>query len=714
MPSIIGDLHGLALYSWVFTAYMMASAVTVPIYGKPSDSYGRKPFYVTGLVLFMVGSAISGQAHTMMQLVLARAGQGLGAGAMLSMPRATIGDIFTPRERGRWMGVIGGVFGLASIIGPTLGGWITDTLGWRWVFYINLPIAAVALVMVLISLPKVRSEHRAHLDWTGISLLVVGLLPILLGFTWAGTRYPWASWQIVALFVGGALVLLGFVFVELRVPDAVLAPTLFKNRTFTSPIIVQLLVSMGLFGAFMYLPLYTQGVLGLSAAQSGAVMTPMMIAFIVSSIVGGQLLTRTGRYKTQAYITAAIMIVGMYLLMRMTASTSYFTVIRNVVVLGLGVGALMPLLNVAVQNAFPYRIMGMVNSTQQFASSLGGVIAAPILGTLMTKTFTHRLPTLLSTPLKRSLASLPPALRSQVSNPEPLTSSSAQNFLRLQFQKVGHSGVALYNAFIHAVRVAFTGGMHDMFFAGLLFAIAAFIGTFFLKEVPLKSQDYFENASSAGDADEPETPAVLTIASAVGSGATEIAEKLSERLNMPLTRPMSEGPDRGTLMNQELAVALDAEGDSEEGHLMTTIAHILTLSGVNVPLAPNEVREEEALQRHLEQTILDASKQSAILVGYLPSLLLETRLKTFHVYLKSELEIRVQRVANRRAIPANTAKALIDKIERVRKAFVHQCYAKNPEDLTLNDLVVDATLWPEEKVIDFIVAAYQQRRRVNP
>ncbi len=491
MPTIIGDLRGLNLYAWVFTAYMMASSVTVPIYGKMSDVYGRKPFYLFGLIAFMVGSAVSGLSHSMMALILSRAGQGIGAGAMMSMPRATIGDIFNPRERGRWMGIIGGVFGLASIIGPALGGWITDNFGWRWVFYINLPIALIALVLVWIFLPTVRTEHKAVPDLLGSLILVAGLLAVLLGFTWAGSKYPWGSWQILTLFIVGGLVLAAFAIYESRIENPVLSPVLFKNPIFTSSMVVGLMVSMGLFGSLMFLPLFVQGVIGLSASGSGVVLTPMMLSFIVGSIVGGQLISRTGRYKLQAHVSAGIMILGMYLLTRMNASTGYGTVVINMIVLGLGVGTLMPLLNVAVQNAFPYQILGMVNSTQQFVSSLGGVIASPILGSLMTGTFTRELPRQLSPGLKALIAKLPTAIRVQLLNPQALATASAQRALAAKFTHIP-GGQLLYRNFLHAFKVALSMGIVDLFKLGLAFSVVALIGTFFLREVKLKKDEFFQ------------------------------------------------------------------------------------------------------------------------------------------------------------------------------------------------------------------------------
>jgi EmrB/QacA subfamily drug resistance transporter len=502
MPTIIGALHGLSLYAWVFTAYMMAAAVTVPIYGKLSDVYGRKPFYIFGLAIFMVGSAISGQAHTMLELVLARAGQGIGAGAMMSMPRATIGDIFNPRERGRWMGVIGAVFGLASIIGPTLGGWITDSFGWQWVFYINLPIAAVAIAMVWRYLPTVRTPHAARPDYVGSGILVVGLMAILLGFTWAGSQYAWGSWQILGLFAFGVATSVLFVLHERRTADPILAPDLFRNEIFTSSLVVGLLMAMGMFGALSFLPLFVQGALGVSAAASGAILTPMMIAFIGGSVVGGQVLTRLGHYKLPAHVAALFMVAGMYLLTRMTAATTLTTVVINVVILGVGIGALMPLLNVAVQNAFPYRIMGTVNATQQFVQSLGGVIAIPVLGTIMISTFNRQLPRHLPTTLGAALAHLSPAARTALGNPETLTTSAAQSALKGDFSHFGAAGLTLYHQFLNAVHLSLADGIHGMFEVGLMLSVGAFLGTFFLREVRLKQDEFFRRADGEDATDD--------------------------------------------------------------------------------------------------------------------------------------------------------------------------------------------------------------------
>jgi EmrB/QacA subfamily drug resistance transporter len=490
MPTIVGNLHGLNLYSWVFTAYMMASSVTIPIYGKLSDVFGRKPFYLFGLIMFGIGSAVSGQAHSMIELVWARAFQGIGAGAMMSMPRATVGDIFTPQERGKWMGVMMAVFGLSSIIGPALGGWITDTFSWRWVFYINLPFAVLAIIGVIVTLPKVRTEHQVKIDWLGSLILVVGLIPILLGFTWAGTKYAWGSPTELTLFIGGVIFLVLFVLWERKAPDPLLSPSLFKNRIFSTSLILGVLIGMTMFGSLMFLPIYVQGVIGLNAQSSGWVMSPMMLGFIFGSVVSGQVMSKTGRYKYLAWLSGAVIVVGSLLLNRMDIHTTWTTIVINMIVLGLGIGSLMPLMNMVVQNAFPYKMMGTVNSTQQFVSSLGGVIASPIFGSILNKAFTQKFNETLPASLgqfKSKLAGL---------NPQALLTSQAQKSISAAFTKFGAAGHQMYLQLMDSVKISLTYGIQHLFEVGLVFACLSFIGTFFLPEVKLKGKEYFQSENS--------------------------------------------------------------------------------------------------------------------------------------------------------------------------------------------------------------------------
>lgn len=486
IPTIVSKLQGFSLYAWIFSAYMMTASVTVPIYGKLSDVYGRKPFYIFGLVMFGIGSAICGQAHTMMELVIARGIQGIGAGAMMSMPRATIGDIFNPKERGRWMGLMGSIFGLSSIIGPTLGGWITDSFQWRWVFYVNLPFAVLAILGVLISLPKVRAKERVKVDWLGTVLLIVGLVPILLGFTWAGSKYNWGSPVELTLFIGGIIVLILFLITERKAKTPIIAPELFNNRIFSTSLILGMFVAMSMFGTIMFLPLFMQGVLALNAQNSGLLMSPMMISFIGGAVITGQLMSRTGKYKIVSHIGGAFVLVGMILFLQLNMNTSYIVLVINMVLMGLGIGSLMPLLNTAVQNAFPYKQMGTVNATQQFVRSLGGVIAAPIFGSILNHTFQNRIVKELPSNLKQISGKLSNA------DPQKLLTKQAQQAMAKQFDKFGAAGKTMFHQFLHAVKVSLTAGMHHLFILGFIFSILLFIGTFFLPEVSLRGEEYYQ------------------------------------------------------------------------------------------------------------------------------------------------------------------------------------------------------------------------------
>ena len=495
MPVIISELKGFNLYAWVFTGYILATSVTVPLYGRLSDMYGRKPFYIFGFLVFLVGSAVAGMSTSIQMLIFARAFQGVGAGAMMSMPRATIGDIFNPRERGRWMGMIMGVFGLSTIIGPALGGWITDHWSWHWVFYINMPVALIALGMVMYALPTVRTDHRHHIDWWGSVTLAAFLVPVLLAVTWGGSTYAWGSVQEIGLFAFSAVMLASFLLIERRAQEPIIALEFFKNPTFSSAMIVTLMVAMSMFAVMLVLPIYVQGVLGMNAENSGYLMTPMMLSFIVASIVGGQLITRTGKYKALVFVGGLAMVLGSLLLTRLAVSSHWSDVVVDMIVLGLGIGALMPAMGVIVQNIFPYRVMGAVNAPQQMGNSLGGAIASPILGTVLAASFARLLPERLPSSLSRMFATLSPAQRKAFSDPQGIISVPGQNAIHQQFRALGPQGEALFRTFIHAVRSALTSSIVELFWVGVIFSALALLGTFLIREIQLKQNEFFREGS---------------------------------------------------------------------------------------------------------------------------------------------------------------------------------------------------------------------------
>src|SRR6266516_2959709 len=483
LPRIVANLGGLEHYAWVVTAYLLASTVTVPIYGKLSDIYGRRLFFIGGMVIFLIGSALAGTSQDMTQLIIYRFIQGLGAGGMMPLALAIIGDIFSPAERGKWQGLFVAVFGFASIVGPTLGGWITDNWGWRWVFYVNMPVGIIAIVTAGFVLPKMIIKRKHIIDYLGAFTLVAGTIPLLLAFSWAGTQYAWGSWQIISLFTFSVVMLIIFVLIEMRAVEPIISPRLFKNSIFLVSVIATFLVSAAMFGAILYLPLFVQGVLGDSATNSGVVLTPLMLGFMVSSIVGGQLLSRTGRYKILAMCGFAVAAVGMFLLSRMTTTTVEGEVIRNMIITGLGIGVMMSLFTIVVQNAFPYRQLGEVTAGITFFRSIGSTMGVAVMVAIMTNTFQSELQSNMPSILKR----LVPASRlAQLQNPQLLLAPDVVVRIQHSFAAFGAQGIVLFHQLIEAIRVSLATAITDVFFLVFIIMLLGLFVTLFLREIPLR------------------------------------------------------------------------------------------------------------------------------------------------------------------------------------------------------------------------------------
>jgi EmrB/QacA subfamily drug resistance transporter len=486
MPRVIAQLHGFEQYAWVATAYLLTSTAGMPIYGKLSDLVGRKRIFLTGILVFLLGSALCGAAQTMMQLILFRGLQGIGAGALVPVAAAVIGDIFSPRERGKWQGVVGAVWGLAVLIGPTLGGWITDTFSWRWIFYVNLPVGLAALVVLSINMPSVRRSGAArNVDVLGAVLLVAGIVPLVLALTWAGHVYPWRSAPIVALFSGAVLVLVAFVLHELRSPEPILQPRLFRNRVFTVCVLATVLISAGLFGTLYFAPLFIQGVIGASATRSGAVLTPMMLMAVLGSILSGQLLSRWGRYRVLALSGRVLTVAGMAMLLSLGVHARVADALPALLVLGAGFGLGMALYNVAVQNAFPQALLGEVTSALAFFRSIGGTVGIAAMGSLMTVRYTAALHARLSARVleQPSLAQL-----RTLYDPQLLLQPAARAALAHAFVLFGTTRSRLYAAVLDAIRTALAVALHDVFLGGLLIALASLFVVLFLPEIPLRGR----------------------------------------------------------------------------------------------------------------------------------------------------------------------------------------------------------------------------------
>jgi EmrB/QacA subfamily drug resistance transporter len=474
VPTIVADLNGFTLYGWVFTGYILASTVSVPIFGKLSDLYGRRPLYLVGIAFFSAGSLLAAVAPSMLFLIGARVVSGIGGGAMMALSTASIGDIFSPRERGRWMGVVMGVFGLSSIVGPTLGGAITDQIGWRWVFVVPVPLAVLAWVIVGIVMPRVRTTHGVRIDVGGSALMSAGLIGILLGFTWGGTTYAWGSWQVALCFGAGALLLVAFVAHERRVELPLLSPALFRNRVFVLSVAISFLIVAGMYGSLSFIPLFVQGVVGETAQSSGLVLTPMMLAFTAGSTLGGQVISRTGRYKAQAVFGTGVTLAGFVLLSSMSAASGAGEVIRDQIVLGLGIGLSMPIFSMTVQSAFPHSLLGTVNSGRQLFSNLGGAIAVPVMTAIIVNTFSSELP-------HRAPAAVRTGLAGRTLSPESLLTPEAQAAVRHRFA----DSPAVYAGYVSAIRHSLADGIVDIFRVGVGLSALAFLLTLVFPKIEL-------------------------------------------------------------------------------------------------------------------------------------------------------------------------------------------------------------------------------------
>lgn len=407
LPAIVRDFNGLDLVSWVSTGYLLASTAMVPIYGKLSDMYGRKIVLLWGIISFLIGSALCGIATSMVQLIFYRVLQGIGAAALTSTAFAIPADLFAPAERARYMGLMGSVFGLASVIGPFLGGFLTDQLSWHWVFYVNLPLGLLALAFVWAKMPKLASGLRARIDWLGTILLLVAVLPLMLGLTLDKTTHPWSSPLILGLFgtavVGTAL----FLFVEARVPSPILALDLFRNRTFAIGVTASVLNGAAFFGAVLFLSLFMVNVLGLSATEAGTAQMPLMVAFVLSSNIISQVVQRNGRYKSFMIIGFVVMLAGFALLTQINIHSTLWDVGWRMFVVGLGMGPALPLLNLAMQNAVSFNQIGAATASRQFFQQLGQALGGAIFGVVLTTTLTAQM----ATNFAPILADVPPALK---------------------------------------------------------------------------------------------------------------------------------------------------------------------------------------------------------------------------------------------------------------------------------------------------------------
>ncbi|MDN3353274.1 MDR family MFS transporter [Actinomadura sp. DC4] len=462
LPTIVGELGGISHLSWVVTAYTLATAAATPIWGKLGDLYGRKGMFMSSIVIFLIGSMLSGLSQNIGQLIGFRAIQGLGAGGLMVGAFAIIGDLVPPRERGRFQAIIGGMMPVAFVGGPLLGGFLTDHLSWRWAFYVNLPLGAVALLVTGLGMHLHTPHLKAKIDYWGALLLTGGIVCLTLVAAWGGTEYPWASAQIIGLAVVSVVALVLFVFVEGRVPEPILPLRLFRNRNFTIAQILSFLVGAAMFGAVNFLPQYMQDVRGASATASGLLLLPLMFGMLAVMLTVGQLIMRNGRYRVYPIIGGAVLTAGMLVMLLLKVNTSTFEASALTLVAGLGMGFIMQNTTLITQNSVTLRDMGAASGAVTLFRTIGGSLGIALLGSIFTSRLEDSLTSRLGDKAGQAIASggthVTPALLQTL--PAPVQD---------------------------AFKTGITNGLHGTMIGGAVLAFLGFVVAWFVREVPLRS-----------------------------------------------------------------------------------------------------------------------------------------------------------------------------------------------------------------------------------
>src|SRR4051812_34199818 len=472
LPRIVADLHGFKDLSWVVTAYLLTTTVTVPLYGKLSDLYGRRRMFVISISIFLLGSALCGTAQSMGELIAFRALQGVGAGGLIPLAQAAVADLFSPRERGRYQGYIGSMWATAAVAGPLLGGTLTDAASWRWIFFINLPLGAIALVVVVRTM-RAPAEVRQHrVDWLGAAVLSVAIGCVLLACTWGGTTYPWGSPEVLLTGIGGLVLAVVFVAIERRVAEPLLPLALFRDRIFSVSTAGGFVVGAIIFAVSIYVPVFSQGVQQISATSSGVVLIPFSLGWVAAATVTGQLISRTGRYRLFPIVGGVFILAGLVLLALLDAGSSPGSIAAILVVTGIGMGMTFQPYIIATQNAVKVSNLGIATATVQFFRSMGGSLAVAALGTLLAN---H-----LASDLQARLG----AGASRVDTDRLLGGGSVP------------AGLS------DGVQQALADALHDVFVASVPLGLVALVLAIALPEVPLRTWSHEAPAPDAEPAKE--------------------------------------------------------------------------------------------------------------------------------------------------------------------------------------------------------------------
>ena len=481
MPRIVADLGGFDRYTWASTAYLVASAIAIPIAGRLADIFGRRIFFILGLAIFMIGSIPAGLSQSMNQLIAARAVMGVGGGILMANSFAAVADLFPPEERGRYIGLIGLVYGMSSVIGPPLAGFITDNFSWNWVFLMNVPAGIPVLWLLARTFPQVASGiEKRKLDYAGMLTLTLAVASLMIALSRGGVHYPWDSLQVGGLLGFGLAMAVIFLVIESRSDSPIMPLEIYRNRAVAVSVMVTVLTGFGLHSTALFTPLFFQGVLGSTATGSGGLLTPMMLGMVIGAIVSGRRLSQTGEgYRRQALISSGAMAVGIYLISTMNETTSFARAVAYVSLTGLGLGGTMSACNLAVQNSVRFRLVGSATSALQFSRLFSGTLGLAVLGVVLTASFSSRLEESVSESVRAALGQ--GRFEAIRQNPRVLVDSSAVEALRAGFVERGLDGAQMADAFLAALSSALVGGLGDAFTLSALVVGLSFLAALFLR-----------------------------------------------------------------------------------------------------------------------------------------------------------------------------------------------------------------------------------------
>jgi EmrB/QacA subfamily drug resistance transporter len=481
MPKIISELNGLSLYSWVFTAYMLGSTISVIVFGKLSDLLGRKPIFITGIIIFLTGSSLCGISQNIIHLIVFRGFQGIGGGILFSISFIIVGDMFSLKERGKYMGILSSVFAISSVIGPFIGGFITDNLNWRWNFYVNIPFGILALIIIILKMPKFKNHHdKIIIDFPGVITLTSGLFSFFFALTLVSSKTAGLfSLQVIGSFILSIVSIIAFIFIERKAPEPLLPLIVFKNSSFKISALMMFFVNAIMFCVIIYVPLFIQGIKGNSATASGFITAPMMVCMILSSILTGKIMSKIDKYKILGISGFIFMLTGTLILSFININTSEVLIFLSLVFVGTGIGMANPVFNVTGQSGFSKNKLGIVTSTLQFFRNIGGIMGSSLFGFIMATTMKIEI-------TKINLVNASPEIKELINNPRLITNSKLIEQSQAHFH--GESLLVFQNL-LKSMKLIFSDSIKNIFITGVIISIIALIIVFFMEEISISREN---------------------------------------------------------------------------------------------------------------------------------------------------------------------------------------------------------------------------------